>query len=353
MPERESARARLIGLVEASPELISGMREDDLIQRISRAFGRSVAPGFGLNRGIGDDAAFWRASPGTETILTCDWFLEGTHFMRGKHPPDSVGWKCLARAMSDVAAMGGAPKCFLLSLALPPALAGSWLDEFLRGLRRASQKFACQLAGGDTTRWAQVLISITVLGEVTRGLEILRTGARPRDLIFTSGRLGEAELGLRLIRDSHARRDFKNRLFKKHLYPEPRIALGRWLATNRVATAMMDISDGLSSDLPRLCAASGVGARIWSAKIPKLKIPAVLARHNLDALELALHGGDDYALLFTARPKSANSLRVLAPQPPVTCIGEITRQKKILLVRGDGTELPLPAKGWDPFRTQS
>jgi len=252
--------------------------------------------------------------------------------------------------MSDVAAMGGAPKCFLLSLALPPALAGSWLDEFLRGLRRASQKFACQLAGGDTTRWAQVLISITVLGEVTRGLEILRTGARPRDLIFTSGRLGEAELGLRLIRDSHARRDFKNRLFKKHLYPEPRIALGRWLATNRVATAMMDISDGLSSDLPRLCAAGGVGARINAARIPTARANTVPIQLKSDLLGLALHGGEDYELLFTVSPRALKRIPRSFGGIPITAIGEITESRSLLLVGSDGREQLFPNHGWDPFR---
>lgn len=330
--------------------LRSTMREGELIQRITRAFGRSVAQGFGLRRGIGDDAALWRASPRTETVLTCDWFLEGTHFLRGKHPPDSVGWKCLARAVSDVAAMGGAPKCFLLSLALPPALAGQWLDEFLRGLRRASRKFACQLAGGDTTRRAQVLISITVLGEVTRGREVLRAGAHPGDLIFTSGHLGEAELGLRLLRDTRTRPNLKSRSLKKHLYPEPRIALGRWLAKNRLATAMMDLSDGLSTDLPRLCAASGVGARINSARVPTARANLVPVRSKSELLGLALHGGEDYELLFTVSRKALKRIPRSFGGIPITAIGEITDSRSLLLVGSDGRERFFPNRGWDPFR---
>lgn len=326
------------------------MREENLLQRISRAFGRSFAAGFGLRRGIGDDAALWRASLGTEIILTCDWFLEGTHFLRRKHPPDSVGWKCLARAISDVAAMGGTPKCFLLSVALPAALAGQWLDEFLKGLRRASQKFACQLAGGDTTRRPQVLISITVLGEVRGGLEVLRTGARPGDLIFTSGRLGEAEFGLRMLRDSSTRLNLGNQRLKKHLYPEPRIALGRWLATNRLATAMMDLSDGLSSDLPRLCAASGVGARIHSARIPTARASTVPIQLKSELPGLALHGGDDYELLFTVSPKTLRRIPRSFGGIPITAIGEITESRKLLLVGSDGREQLFPNRGWDPFR---
>lgn len=326
------------------------MREDDLIQRINRAFGRSVAPSSGLRRGIGDDAALWRASPGTEVVLTCDWFLEGTHFLRGKHPADSVGWKCLARAVSDVAAMGGAPKCFLLSLALPPALAGQWLDGFLSGLRRASQKFACQLAGGDTTRRAQVLINIVVLGEVTRGKEVLRSGARPGDAIFTSGRLGEAELGLRLLRDSATRLHPKNQRLKKHLYPESRVALGRWLAKHRLATAMMDISDSLSSDLPRLCAASGVGARINVARIPTARANASPIQSKSELLSHALHGGEDYELLFTVSPRALKRIPRSFGGIPITAIGQITESRSILVVGSDGREQFLPNRGWDPFR---
>ena len=326
------------------------MREDDVIQKISSAFGRSVASGLGLHRGIGDDAALWRPSPGTEVVLTCDWFLEGAHFLRGKHPADSVGWKCLARAVSDVAAMGGTPKSFLLSLALPPTVAGQWLDDFLSGLRRASRKFACELAGGDTTRRAQVLINVAVLGEVTRGREVLRTGARPGDAIFTSGHLGEAALGLRLIRGAHSRRVAGIRLCKKHLYPEPRIALGRWLAKHRLATAMMDLSDGLSSDLPRLCAASGVGARINAARIPTARADTVPIQSKSELLGLALHGGEDYELLFTVSPRALKRIPRSFGGIPITAIGQVTESRSLLVVGSDGREQLLPNSGWDPFR---
>src|SRR5438445_13202785 len=220
--------------------------------------------------GIGDDAALFRPKPGHETILTCDWFLEGTHFFREKHPPDAVGWKCLARAVSDVAAMGGTPRCFLLSLALPETHTGRWLDLFLAGLRRAGRKFRGALAGGDTTRGNELLVNVTVVGEMPAGRALLRSKADAGDIVYVSGRLGEAELGLRILQRSKGMPSMKKPLTKKHLYPEPRLALGQWLVNKGLATAMLDLSDGLSSDLSRLCAASGVGAQLESSKIPRV-----------------------------------------------------------------------------------
>src|SRR6185437_619163 len=187
--------------------------------------------------------------------------------------------------------------------------------------------------------------SITVFGEVAPGQAITRSGARPGDLIYVSGELGRAQLGLQLVLRGLAHRRSLRRYLQPHFYPKIPLALGQWLAMRRFATAMMDISDGLSTDLARLCAASGVGARIWARKIP-----TALARLNLNALELALHGGEDYGLLFTVRPKCARLLRRLAPKIPITCIGEITRQKQIVLVRDNATETALPSRGWDPFR---
>src|SRR5262252_2693712 len=128
------------------------MRESELIDRIEKSLEQRSRESREVRVGIGDDAALFRPRAGRELILTCDWFLEGTHFLRDKHPPDSVGWKCLARAVSDIAAIGGIPRCFLLSIALPSSDTGRWLDEFLTGLRRAFRKFQCVLAGGDTTR---------------------------------------------------------------------------------------------------------------------------------------------------------------------------------------------------------
>src|SRR5438445_9293388 len=178
--------------------------ENSILERILKRMADSTKnlSGRAAHLGIGDDAALFRPKRGHEVILTCDWFLEGTHFFREKHPPDAVGWKCLARAVSDVAAMGGTPRCFLLSLALPETHTGRWLDLFLAGLRRAGRKFRCALAGGDTTRRNKILVNVTVVGEIPAGRALLRSKADTGDIVYVSGRLGEAELGLRILQRS-------------------------------------------------------------------------------------------------------------------------------------------------------
>jgi thiamine-monophosphate kinase len=326
--------------------------EDLILRKIAHSFppSRSQAVSQLLALGIGDDAALFRPRPGHETILTCDWFLEGTHFLRDKHPPDSIGWKCLARAVSDIAAMGGAPRCFLLSLALPETHIGRWLDLFLGGLRRASRKFRCALAGGDTTRRNEILINVAVVGQVRSESALLRSTARPDDLLYVSGRLGEAELGLQIVRQSQVAPSKKNPLIRKHLYPEPRLALGQWLLTKRLATALMDLSDGLSSDISRLCAASAVGARLEKAKIPQIQAPQVAVKHGCDPLQLALHGGDDYELLFAVPPGKAKSIPETFCGVRLTPIGRITRKRQLMLLEENGRARQLMAHGWDPFR---
>jgi thiamine-monophosphate kinase len=313
--------------------------------------------------GIGDDAALFVPTPGYQTILTCDWFLEGTHFLREKHPADSVGWKCLARALSDVAAMGGKPRCFLLNLALPKTHIGRWFDDFLGGLNRAAHKFACLLVGGDTSRQEKILINVTVIGEVRTGQAVLRSGAKPGDAIFVSGRLGEAELGLRRLRKTKGRVHKSDLRLKKHLYPEPRFALGQWLAKNRLATSMMDLSDGLSTDLHRLCAASRVGARIDATKIPTVKIRGndILFRTRQSigqpknrpriALDLALNGGDDYELLFTVPKAKLGAIPASFKSTRLTYVGVTSSTKRIVLTDFAGAEALMPSDGWDSFRS--
>jgi thiamine-monophosphate kinase len=320
----------------------SSENEDSLVARISRALAPAKSTSLAL--GLGDDAALWRPAPGHETILTCDWFLEGSHFLRDQHPADAVGWKCLARAVSDIAAMGGRPKCFLLGLALPAELTGKWLNEFLRGLKCASRALQCEPAGGDTTRQNKVLISVTVIGEVARGRVVLRSGAKPRDVLFVSGTLGEADASLHQLRKQGGMARPSNPALRKHLYPRPRLELGQWLAERRLANAMMDISDGLSTDLPRLCKASGVGAILEIDSLPRTSLMP-----DTQAKDFALHGGDDYELLFTVSARKARHLPKRFRGLPITCIGRIMKERKILLENDTAIE-PLKSGGWDPFR---
>jgi len=317
--------------------------ENALVSKIERRFGAGKSKSLLL--GLGDDAALWSPKRGQELILTCDWFLERTHFLRDKHPADAVGWKSLARAVSDVAAMGGAPRCFLLSLALPAELTGKWLEEFMGGLRRASRTFGCVLAGGDTTRRSTVLISIAVVGEIAWRLAVMRSGAKAGDAVYVSGTLGEADLGLLQLRRTGTMARAANAAMRKHLYPRPRLELGQWLAKEHLASAMMDLSDGLSTDLPRLCRASGVGARIDAEQLPVSSVERIA-----DARSLALHGGDDYELLFTVAKKNVKRVPRQFAGLRLTCIGETTRERKILVSEG-AREVPLHSAGWDPFRS--
>jgi thiamine-monophosphate kinase len=330
--------------------------ENALLEKIHRAFSaarrtrggrRARALGDSLALGMGDDAALFLPTPGRETILTCDWFLESTHFLRDQHPADALGWKSLARAVSDIAAMGGEPRCFLLSLALPRDATGRWLDAFLIGLRRAAKRFSCPLAGGDSTQRREILINITVIGEVRKGRALRRDRAKPGDLIYVSGHLGEAEQGWRQLRKRGGRASRTEPGLKKHLYPEPRLALAAWLGEKRLATAAMDLSDGLSTDLPRLCSASRVGAIINPAGLPTVRSAAASAAESTN---LALNGGDDYELLFTVSPAHAKKMPASFAGIPITQIGEITKAKKILLSRVSASPQILRPRGWDPFR---
>ncbi len=340
--------------------------EDQLIDRIARSLssgnGRAKERGGAgslVKFGIGDDTALLSPSGESDCILTCDAFIEGVHFLRDLHPADSVGYKALARAASDIAAMGGIPRAFLLTLALPQALTGRWLCHFLSGMKRAARNLGAQLIGGDTTQSRQVFISITVLGQTQRGRALLRSGARPGDLIYVSGRLGHAQLGLELLRHGVAKRPSRDRALRaalrQHLYPAIRVELGAWLAQRRIPSAMMDLSDGLSTDLPRLCRASGVGARIDSQRIPCVEIPpraaSGLRRVQLNPLQLALDGGEDYELLLTVPRRNMAILRRAPGFSQLTAVGEITRERKILLLDRNGRAQPLQPRGWDPFRT--
>lgn len=331
--------------------------EEQVIKKVTRAMSGGKGDGVPaslkslLRLGTGDDAAIVVPRQGKEWVWSCDAFLEGVHFLAEVQPADAVGWKGLVRAASDLAAMGATPRLFLLTLALPSAKTGRWLNEFARGMGRAARILGMRLAGGDTTASESVVISITVLGEADLRKEVRRSGARAGDIIYVSGRLGRAELGLRLLRDRLRGRRRSAPLIRPHFYPPIRIELGRWLAAHGFPSAMMDISDGLSTDLARLVAASGVGARIWSDRVPCVAVPRELAgRAGFDPLELALHGGDDYELLFTVPRRKERQLGRAPDGVKLTAIGEITRHRRIVLVGEHRRESILKAEGWDSFR---
>jgi thiamine-monophosphate kinase len=331
--------------------------EDQLIERIQRVIpsvlGRANR---GVRLGIGDDAAILAAGRGVGWAVSCDAFLEGVHFFADKHPPDSVGYKSLARAASDLVAMGASPAYFLLTLGLPAERTKGWLGNFLRGVARAARLLDMRLIGGDTTKARLITANLTVFGRLETGRVVRRTGARPGDRLYVSGKLGRAQLGLELMRRGYSRRRALAALLARHLYPIPPVELGMWLARNRVPSAMMDLSDGLSSDLARLCRASGVGARIRGERIPAVSIPPLVRRilgpatSAATARQMALDGGDDYQLLFAVPPSRERKLRKARELSELTCIGEITRDRRVLVLDERGRTRRLDPAGWDPFR---
>lgn len=284
---------------------------------------------------IGDDCAVLRLPRGHEALVTTDFNLENIHFRRAWHPPDSVGHRCLARGLSDIAAMGGDPIAAFLSLALPRGIQQKWVDQFLRGLLRLAYRFGVPLAGGDIAQSrGGILADIAVVASVPSGKAVLRSGARGGDLVYVTGQLGGAAAVLHRLR---AGKRTRARDFPAHFYPTPRLGVGRYLLEHRLASAMIDISDGLSTDLNHLCQESRVGARIVARDIP--------TAINAD-LPLALHGGDDYELLFTVPAKIQIPTKIAGVS--ITRIGEIIRGRGVRIAQ-NGSEKKLAPGGWQHF----
>jgi thiamine-monophosphate kinase len=303
-----------------------------MIDRIRRA-----ARGGRAGGGIGDDCAVLPIPRGHEALVTTDFSLEGMHFRRDWHPPESVGHRCLARGLSDIAAMGGVPQAAFLSLALPADLPQQWADRFIAGLLKLADRFSVRLAGGDTAQSPDgVLADIVVLGSVPKGQAILRSGARAGDFIYVTGTLGAAVADLDRLRHGEKPNPKSHR---KHFFPEPRIAVGQFLREKKLASAMIDISDGLSTDLDHICEESKTGAVVHAALLPAIS--------GKDGLMFALHGGDEYELLFTARANRRIPKQVA--DVPVTRIGEVTRGRQMKLAGTNGKLELLKPGGWEHF----
>jgi thiamine-monophosphate kinase len=323
--------------------------ERQLISRLRRAAQASVSHGQRkkIVAGIGDDCSILRLPAGHDALLTTDFSLEGVHFRREWHPPESVGHRCLTRGLSDIAAMGGEPIAAFLSLALPPKLPQAWVDGFMSGLLALANRFGVVLAGGDTASSpAGVLAEIMVLGSIPKGRAIVRSNARPGDRIYVTGALGASAATLDLLYSKG--RKLNPASCPAHFFPTPRIAVARVLRQRKIAASMIDISDGLSTDLSHICEESGVGAHINEQAVLRAAIgkPAEPV-----ALDFALHGGDDYELLFTARPRTRVPGNIAGV--PITEIGEIIRPKGMFLIHKDGLRSELRPRGWEHFASLS
>jgi thiamine-monophosphate kinase len=292
--------------------------------------------------GPGDDAALLRPPRAGQLVQTVDTCIEGVHFPPGLDPQD-IGWRCLAVNLSDLAAMGAEPAWALLSLSLPAA-DETWLRGFCAGLYGLAERHGVALVGGDTVRGPRV-ISVTALGFVDGSKALRRSGARAGDLLYVSGWPGEAAAGLEALRGG-AGRDAPDPLVRRYLYAEPRVALGRALQGR--ASAAMDVSDGLLGDLGKLCAASGVGARLDLERLP---VSAELLRRHATAERerFVLFGGDDYELLFTLPAAEAKRLEAAwSGAPPVHCIGEIEGGGGVRCTR-NGIPASVTGGGYDHF----
>jgi thiamine-monophosphate kinase len=316
------------------------VNERSLIRQIRRMALASVNSA--IKMGIGDDCAILRLKPGFELLVTTDLCIENVHFRRAWHPATAVGHRCLTRGLSDIAAMGGEPLACFLSLGLPADLPQAWANGFLRGLLALARRHKIQLAGGDVSSAPQITADIVVTGQVPSGTAILRSGAEPGDRIYVSGALGGSAGTLKQLLSGKAIKPTKS---SPHFYPTPRLEVGDWLRKRHLATAMIDISDGVSVDLRHICDESGVAAILISNKVPIAK--------SAD-LELALHGGEDYELLFTT-PKSAKIPSRIAGVM-VTEIGEIRNRRDyssaIQILGDNGKVRPLPQRGWEHFAGQ-
>ena len=311
--------------------------------------------------GIGDDAAVFRSSSGKDTVITADLLVEDIDFRRTTTPPYLLGHKALGVSLSDIAAMGARPLWSMISIGVPDDI---WQTDFVErlydGWLDLANRYGVQLIGGDTSRTPEnIVIDSIVAGECTAGNSVMRSGARAGDQIFVTGTLGAAAAGLRLIeRGAHlaeqnlAGEDSQklDHILLRQLRPEPRTGWGIVLGEERLATAMIDLSDGLSSDLNHLCKASGVGARIDSSLLPiDDRVIELCGRRALDPLQLALHGGEDFELLFTVKPGEAARLPRRVDGVGIKRIGEITDSSEGVKI-SEGTRIwDLKPGGWKHF----
>jgi thiamine-monophosphate kinase len=336
--------------VHSAAETAPGERA--LIQRIRRRVKHFAAPGLAL--GIGDDCALLAPRSGEELAITTDLSIAGRHFRLDWHSPEVVGYRVLARGLSDLAAMGARPLAAFLSLGLPRELTETkysrrtWTDRFFDGFLALAKACKTPLAGGDLAESPLAVADVVLVGAVPRGRALLRSGARAGDLLYVTGWLGGAAAGLTrlggLAAKSKGSPPIPNRTHRQlaaHLHPQPRIAQGLWLQRRRLASAAIDLSDGLSTDLAHLCEESGVAAEVDADRLPI---------HPGANLEQALHGGEDYELLFSA-PSKVRIPRAVA-SVAVRQIGRIVQRRKdrplVRLATSHGVE-ELTSQGWQHF----
>ncbi|UVT16805.1 MAG: thiamine-phosphate kinase [Nitrospira sp.] len=337
------------------------LQEFALIRDLQRRFARQTS---GLVQGIGDDAAVIATSAPAWWHLTTDLLAEGIHFDLKSAAPESVGYRAAMANLSDIAAMGAVPRYLLVALAIPKTITRPQVDELYGGLMKACRLYGVALVGGDTSAsMAGLFLSITLIGTSTTRRALFRHGAKVGDQIFVSGTLGDSLAGLRLSargtrsrssgkRNAVLSRSHRQFLMRRHFYPTARVAEGQWLNSGRLASAAIDVSDGLSGDLRHICEESRVGAEVDLGKIPISPACRAYAQTvGVSPVQLALTGGEDYELLFTASPKHRELIEREARTRGyrVTCIGTIRPQQFGMQMTSDGRILPMPATSYEHF----
>jgi thiamine-monophosphate kinase len=362
------------------------MNEFDFINQLREQL-RSRKISSRVLAGIGDDAAVISQTSGRDSVITSDLLIEEIDFRRASTPPRLLGHKALAVSLSDISAMGARPIYSLVSLGLPEEVwRTDFKDQFYEGYLALADRFGVTLAGGDISRSPdRIIIDSIVSGELSSGSATMRSGARPGDQIFVTGTLGGAAAGLKLIElgarvsqeaagtrqtagdgteprlvgvasestvdETQSEEDAIQSLLVRQLSPSPRVGWGIVLGTEQLASAMIDISDGLSSDLAHLCAESGVGAVIDSSSVPvDSNVIKLCGRRALDPLALALHGGEDFELLFTVSPQNAARLPKRVDGVEISLIGEVTDKPGSIRIREKNREWDLPPQGFEHFK---
>tara|TARA_R110002110_G_scaffold71027_5_gene190017 strand:- start:2036 stop:3046 length:1011 start_codon:yes stop_codon:yes gene_type:complete len=330
------------------PDAGEGRGEFEIIEDVFAPLAADAPGAYGLK----DDAAVFTPTPGHETVLTVDTIVEGVHFLSGD-PPDSVARKLLRVNLSDLAAKGAHPRGYLLAASWPHGTTLEWMRAFAAGLASDQRRYGVSLWGGDTTSTSGALtLSLTAIGEVPAGQVIRRGGARPGDVVFVTGTIGDAALGLKFLRGEieglesvHA--DF---LVKRYREPEPRVVFGPGLCD--IASASADVSDGLMADLGHICEVSGVGARIALARVPLSEAVRTVLERQVDFTQAVVSGGDDYEILFTAAAGKRDAIAAIARETGIsaTQIGVVTGEEEgVALIAPSGQPVPLKQLGYHHF----
>ena len=333
--------------------MVRELGEFALLARLQQRLKQADAPP--VVRGIGDDCAVLRPADGNDLLVTADTQEEGVHFRRDWSTPEDIGWRCLAVNVSDIAAMGGVPLGAVVALSLPETLAVAFVEALYDGMNALAEAYDCPIIGGNISKSAERLsVTITVLGTAPRDGAVYRASARVGDHIWVTGDLGGAKAGLEALIHPQAVAGLStDAVLSRYRRPRPRLREALFLRQHG-AHSLIDLSDGLSSDLAHVCEASGVGAQLHADRIPiSDETRRAADALGLDALTMALHGGEDFELCLTAPPDAAAPLEQGFRGQfdcPLTCIGTIQAGSGVTLRQPDGTEESLAAGGYDHFR---